>query len=479
MLFSSYLFIFLFLPSSLLAYYLSPRKVKNVTLLVISYIFYSWGAPTLIIILFGSSIIDFMLAKLFFKQNNIIYKKYLFFLAIAINICLLAYFKYANFFITEVSEVFKLFGFNEIYWQKIALPIGISFFTFQKISYLADVYRNKVEPAKNLINYLLFVALFPQLIAGPIIRYHSINLQIENRLHSFDRFFSGFVRFAIGLGKKVILADSMGAVSDNIFHLEAGQLSTGYAWLGIITYSLQIYFDFSGYSSMAIGLGRMFGFEFQENFNYPYISKNLTEFWRRWHISLSNFMKEYLYIPLGGNQVSVARNYLNLWIVFILSGLWHGASWNFIFWGVFHGLILSLDKMFWLKFSSRFTSAFNLIFTYFIVLNSWVLFRSENFSIALSYFKKLYYYYQPNIYENRIYLDQIINNKGIIFLLIGLSMIFIPATKIYQKYCQKLFLHSKSILIIVLQGIFAILIYILTILSMATATYNPFIYFQF
>ena len=311
MVFSSYLFLFVFLPIFFSAYYASPRILRNLTALIASYLFYAWGAPTIVPLLLASSVLDYWISTAMTGvQRTPRARRRLFFLGIVINLSGLFYFKYANFFIAEVNRAAQSFGGGGMEWISVALPIGISFFTFQKISYLADVYQGKVAPASRLLDYLLYVALFPQLIAGPIVRYHDIHSQLRSRRISLDDVTYGLSRFCIGLGKKVLIADEMGRVADNIFGLASGDLTMSYSWLGACAYCFQIYFDFSGYSDMAIGLGRMMGFRLLENFNMPYISESITEVWQRWHISLSNWMKEYVYVPLGGNRISPARTYL-------------------------------------------------------------------------------------------------------------------------------------------------------------------------
>lgn len=478
MLFSSYIFLFLFLPIVLAIYYIVPVKLKNFFLLIASLFFYAWGVPTLILVLVLSSIADYYLSNFYSKNENENLRKPVFIISILLNVSLLIYFKYSNFFVLQANYILEFLGLTSIIWKEVALPIGISFFTFQKISYLVDVYFRKVKPADNLIDYLLFVALFPQLIAGPIIKYHDINNQLKFRNHSIEIFFSGFVRFCVGLGKKVLIADAMGAVADNVFGLEYSQLTTPYSWIGILCYSMQIYFDFSGYSDMAIGLGKMFGFTFEENFNYPYIAKNITEFWRRWHISLSTWMKEYLYIPLGGNQCGLARNYINLWTVFLISGLWHGASWNFILWGAYHGLFLSLDKLFFLRMSKKLPNFIKMLYTFFLVVNGWVLFRAENLSAALSFYKKMYALTPEIMVNNYTYFDQVINNRGCSIITILIIMILFSDNKKYQKI-RNFFESSPSIYNTIIKGSCAIALYILSVLTLSATTYNPFIYFKF
>jgi alginate O-acetyltransferase complex protein AlgI len=479
MLFSSYIFLFFYLPLTIAAYFLTPKRFKNFTLLICSLIFYAWGTPDFLLLFLLSCLLDYYLVIKIgqFADNKKLARRILACSVVA-NVLLLLYFKYANFFVEQASAALEITGFQSINWVQIALPVGISFFTFHKISYSVDVFRGKSKPTTNFINYLLYIAFFPQLIAGPIIRYHSIERQLLNREHSSAQFFSGFVRFSCGLAQKVLLADPLGAVADNVFSLEYSQLSTFYAWLGICCYAFQIYFDFSGYSSMAIGLARMFGFEFQENFNFPYISKSFTEFWQRWHISLSSFMKEYIYIPLGGNRVSAPVAYLNLWIVFLLSGFWHGSSWNFIVWGALHGIYLSLDKLFWLKYSAKLPAFVNRIITFILLLTTWVLFRADSISESLAYYHRLYSFYTPIPQLAAIYPDQIINNKGVFTLFLAVIFSFIPASIYFQHIADK-FKNSGTKVLITLRASFAILLYLLSVLTLSASNYNPFIYFRF
>ena len=386
MVFSSFIFLFLFLPLTVLAYFVSPRSYRNTILLISSLIFYAWGAANIIIALLVSCSIDYFLSKKLIPQNKFQSQRKLYLIiSVGMNLSLLGFFKYANFFVEQFNNLIDTFGGSELTWTTIILPIGISFFTLQKISYLVDVYRGDTAPARNVFDYILYVILFPQLIAGPIVRYLDVANEIIERKTSIDLFLAGLRRFILGLAKKVLIADAMGTVADNIFKLSADQLSTPWAWIGITAYAFQIYFDFSGYSDMAIGLGWIFGFHFKENFMRPYLSLNITEFWRRWHISLSSFMREYVYYPLGGNRGTNFSTYRNLWLVFLVSGLWHGAAWNFIIWGAYHGAFLVFDKVLWLKISERFPKFFNVAITFVIVLFGWVLFRSESLSNALQY----------------------------------------------------------------------------------------------
>ena len=321
MVFSSLTFLFLFLPLMLAAYYACPARHRNLVALLASALFYAWGAPRFVIVLFVSGLIDYVLSReLPGDRGTPGRRKGVLALAVVLNIALLLYFKYANFFVAEMNAMLARFGGGAVPWAAVALPIGISFFTFQKVSYLVDVYRGVAQPARNALDYLLYVVLFPQLIAGPIVRYHDVARQLEERDYTRERFFMGILRFSQGLGKKVLVANTMAELADAAFNAAPAGLTCGQAWLGVLAYAFQIYFDFSGYSDMAIGLGRLLGIEFLENFNRPYISRSITEFWRRWHISLSNWMREYLYIPLGGNRRGAVRTYFNLWIVFLISG---------------------------------------------------------------------------------------------------------------------------------------------------------------
>jgi len=315
-------------------------------LLAVSLLFYAWGEVFYVGVMFASILTNYATGRFIYYARNSSDHRLTskFYLAIGIAINIIS-FKYANFITNNINDLLSLFSLGTIDLEPIHLPLGISFFTFQAISYIVDVYRKEVTAQKNIYNLALYISLFPQLIAGPIVRYHDIALQITDRLHSMELFSSGVQRFIIGLAKKMLIANPLGEVADNVFALSGNDLTTPLAWIGIISYSLQIYFDFSGYSDMAIGLGRMFGFRFHENFNHPYIAKSLREFWRRWHISLSSWFKDYVYIPLGGNRVSTVRVYTNLLIVFLLTGIWHGASWNFIVWGMFHGFFLATEHM--------------------------------------------------------------------------------------------------------------------------------------
>lgn len=346
MVFSSLLFLFYFLPAVLVVYFIVPRKAKNIVLLIFSLFFYAWGEPVYILLMMFSICMDFFLGLWLerVRQNRERAKKVLV-LAVVLNVALLAFFKYADFFVDNLNAVTGL----AIPSLNIPLPIGISFYTFQAMSYLIDLYRGDVPVQRSIVAFGTYVSLFPQLIAGPIVRMRTVVGELADRRESFDDFSIGVKRFVAGLGKKVLIANTLGEVWSQVSAMEPDGLPVLTAWIGVLAYTFQIYFDFSGYSDMAIGLGRMFGFHFLENFDYPYISKSITEFWRRWHISLSSWFKEYVYIPLGGNRKGLSKQIRNILIVWLLTGFWHGASWNFVVWGLYFGVLLILEKLFLLR----------------------------------------------------------------------------------------------------------------------------------
>ncbi|PLX00548.1 MAG: MBOAT family protein, partial [Marinilabiliales bacterium] len=436
MVFSSGLFLLYFFPVFLLLYFLADKKYKNIFTLLASLFFYAWGAPDFVFIVAGSILIDFFLVR-FIPESTPARKKLLLGISIAMNVGLLLYFKYANFFVENVE---LLLGIEDSSWTKIALPIGISFFTFQKITYSVDIYRGVHKPLNRIWDYTLYILMFPQLIAGPIVRFNEIADQLVDRekQETAENWFLGLFRFSIGLAKKVLVANVLGAQADEIFALQGAELSTATAWIGIVAYSFQIYFDFSGYSDMAIGIGRMIGFKFPENFNNPYISQNITEFWRRWHITLGRWMKDYLYIPLGGSKVSQGRMYFNLWIVFLISGLWHGASWNFVLWGAFHGFFLILDKLFLIKILSKAGKLFSIVFTYLVTLVGWVLFKADDMSLsAYAYLKKMFSFDNTNF---NIEYDK----QFIVLLIIAAILSFAAYTDKIKNLQDYLFLKEHN-----------------------------------
>src|SRR5690606_16283977 len=473
MVFSSSFFLLYFLPIFLLIYYLIDKRYKNLTILLASIFFYSWGAPKFVFVIVGSTILDFYLVRLLYKSEKKNQRRLLLFVSVFINLGLLAYFKYANFFIETVNDVLGFLGKNTIKWTEVLLPIGISFYTFQTITYSVDVYRKVHKPLDKVTDYLLYIMSFPQMIAGPIVRFNSIADQITSRIETIDDKLNGFYRFCIGLAKKVLIANIMGAQADLIMNGNVSNLDFSTAWLGIIAYTFQIYFDFSGYSDMAIGLGRMMGFRFPENFNSPYISKSITEFWRRWHMTLGAFMRDYLYIPLGGNRVaSKTRLYFNLWIVFLLSGLWHGASWNFVIWGAFHGLFLILDKMFLLKIYERIGGLLSMLITFFITMIGWTIFRLEDFQVLKTYLTKLFRF-------QGVYIPEALPSFYPI-LIVAVFFSFLTYFNLGKKVENYVFWKENySIKASLLNTVIAMILLLLSISSITSSGFNPFIYFRF
>ena len=477
MVFSSLTFLFVFLPLLLAVYYASPNRGRNAVALAASLFFYAWGAPRFVLVLVASGLVDYALSRhLPAGRLPDGRRKGLLALATALNVGLLLYFKYANFFVDNLNAWLGRFGAEPLAWAAVALPIGISFFTFQKVSYLVDVYRGTAQPARNAGDYLLYVALFPQLIAGPIVRYHDVAQQLIAREHVRERFYTGILRFCQGLGKKVLVANTMAEVADAAFGAAPGALSCGWAWLGAVAYAFQIYFDFSGYSDMAIGLGRLLGIEFLENFNRPYISRTITEFWRRWHISLSNWMREYLYIPLGGNRHGTARTYFNLWLVFLVSGFWHGAAWNFVAWGAFHGFFLCLDKAFKGTRIARAPAWVGLPVTFVLVLFSWVLFRAESLAHAVAYAGRMVDLFGAAP-EAAAAIE--FGRRHAATLVAALVLCFGPALKPHPFDFMRL--EPARATLGQAAGRFAVAMVLLvwSAATLATSSFNPFIYFRF
>jgi alginate O-acetyltransferase complex protein AlgI len=457
----------MFLPLSLVSYYISGKKIKNYILLLASLFFYAWGGMNYLKVLIISILINYIFGLLVDKTID---KKHLrmFFLILGIilNLALLFYYKYYDFFLENINTIFNM----NLELKKIVLPIGISFFTFQGMSYIIDIYRNDGKVNKNIFSVALYISLFPQLVAGPIIKYKAVDEQIRNRKESIDYFSYGINRFVIGLGKKIIISDMLGAISDNIFLLaNSSGIDMITAWIGAICYTLQIYFDFSGYSDMAIGLGHLFGFKFPENFNYPYISRSITEFWRRWHISLSTWFKEYLYIPLGGNRRG--NVYFNLVVVFLVTGLWHGASWNFVIWGLWHGLFMIIERLIrdkaWYK---KIPLIIKIFITLFIVIIGWVLFKATTLKEGLRYLSIMFGL--VNFSNITFEFTYFISRKFILLIIIGIIASTPIPKNIFNRYKGiKAFELIKTILII--------LLFIVSIIFMVNSTYSPFIYFQF
>ena len=472
MVFSSITFLLYFIPIFFIVYHFLPStKSRNIWILTASIFFYAWGAPKFIFILLLSTLIDFYLVRSMHRVIDSGRKKILLILSLVLNLGLLAYFKYANFFVENIQAFLEVLGGGSFTWVSVALPIGISFYTFQTLTYSIDIYRGNAKPLERPTDYMLYIMMFPQLIAGPIVRYNHIADQIRGRLENYGDKLHGFFRFSIGLAKKVLIANSIGSTIDPYFsNIEV--LDTSTAWVAIIGYTFQIYFDFSGYSDMAIGLGKMMGFRFPENFNSPYISKNITEFWRRWHMTLGDWMRDYLYIPLGGNRVdSKMRLYFNLSFVFLMSGLWHGASWNFVLWGIFHGLFLILDRLFLIKLFKKLGTLLSIMITFFIVVLSWVIFRIESFTEAKLFYKKLFAF-------EGLSLPQLEGGFWLTFVL-AIVISFITISKIGLKWEASLLATPKKSSKGTLQLLLSILLFILCLTEIGTSSFNPFIYFRF
>ncbi len=471
MVFSSIIFLFFFLPVFLITYYLSPRKAKNYIILFFSLFFYAWGAPWFIFYLIGSTLINHYLVTFMDKAKSKRSKNLWLALSVALTIGLLLYFKYANFFMENVNAVRGFFGSMPMEWKKILLPIGISFFSFQSLTYTVDVYRKEHAPLKNPLNYLLYIVMFPQLIAGPIVRFQWIADQFRYRKESMQGFVYGFIRFSIGLARKVLIADVIAVEVDKYMATDFASMNTATAWIVIIGYTVQLYFDFSGYSDMAIGLGRMMGFKFPENFNNPYIAESVTKFWRRWHMTFSDFMRDYLYIPLGGNRVnSQFRLYFNLWVVFLLSGLWHGASWNFVIYGAMHGTFMVIERLGFYKVLKRLPKAMSIFYTFMIVVLARVLFRLETFAEATAFYKALFTFDFGTISFS--------SNYWVAFIL-GLFFSFVCLFNFGQKWEKTVFFSNYNNLQLNLFFIGALALFIISVAYLSGSGFSPFIYFRF
>jgi len=470
MVFSGIIFAVFFLPILLVIYQVVPSKLKNILLLVASMFFYAWGEPAFLFVLLAECVINFYLVKYIHTLEGQARRKWMI-LSVAFNLGFLVYFKYFNFFIENTNTLLDTFGSDGIAWKAVVLPIGISFYTFQSITYAVDVYRKTAEPQRYLHNYVLYSFLFPHLIAGPIVKYTRVAEQITGRVETSNHFLAGFTRFSVGLAKKVLIANVLGDFSAQLLHGNT-DLSTGAAWLGMLAYTFQIYFDFSGYSDMALGLGKLFGFAFPENFDRPYTSRSITEFWKKWHITLGDFMKNYLYIPLGGNRKGAARTHMNLMIVFLLSGLWHGANWTFVLWGVFHGTWLILDRLFLEKTLLR-IPLLSVLFTFIVVLNGWVLFQADSFTEALGVYTNMWSFSNfelPDIQNSFYYFAHLIL-AGVICLF-GLS----PFLRSHGDWF--IAEQSKAIKQWTIAGISCVL-FLVSLSFIVANGFNPFIYFKF
>lgn len=466
MVFSSTIFLCVYLPLVLLGYYICPKKGRNLFLLIVSLVFYAWGEPKYVFLMIFSILVNYIFGRLMDKhRENKKRLKLMLVLSVVIDIGLLSVFKYTDFIITNVNAIFGA-NFDLL---NIALPIGISFYTFQAMSYTIDVYRNDVRVQKNLIDFGMYITMFPQLIAGPIVRYADVQDQLAERSVTTADFSEGVMRFVVGLGKKVLLANQMGAVWSDIYAL-GGDVSALMAWTGAIAYTFQIYFDFSGYSDMAIGLGRMFGFKFPENFRYPYQSVSITDFWRRWHITLSTWFKEYLYIPLGGNRCGLARQALNLLIVWSLTGFWHGAGWNFVMWGLYYFVILFIEKLFLLKALDKLPKLFRHVYALLLIVIGWVIFASDDVGVLLPY------------------LGSMFGANGAVggmdvYTLFTKAVLLIICCVASTELPKRLFLSATGAMnekaAFTIKSVMTIALLALSMILLIGDSYNPFLYFRF
>ena len=466
MVFSSTIFLCVYLPLVLLGYYICPKKGRNLFLLIASLVFYAWGEPKYVFLMIFSILVNYIFGRLMDKhRENKKRLKLMLVLSVVIDLGLLSVFKYTDFIITNVNAIFG----SSFDLLNIALPIGISFYTFQAMSYTIDVYRNDVRVQKNLIDFGMYITMFPQLIAGPIVRYADVQDQLADRSVTTADFSEGIMRFVVGLGKKVLLANQMGAVWSDIYAL-GGDVSALMAWTGAIAYTFQIYFDFSGYSDMAIGLGRMFGFKFPENFRYPYQSVSITDFWRRWHITLSTWFKEYLYIPLGGNRRGLTRQALNLLIVWSLTGFWHGAGWNFVLWGLYYFVILFIEKLFLLKALDKLPKFFRHVYALLLIIIGWVIFASDDVSVLLPFLGSMFG------------ANGAIGGMDVYTLLTKAALLVICCIA-STELPKKLFLSAAGAMsekaAFTLKSVMTIALLALSMILLIGDSYNPFLYFRF
>ena len=470
MIFSSIFFLFVFLPITLFLYYIVPWKLKNFMLLLCSLIFYAWGEPVYVFLMLFSIIFNYLSGIEIdgYRENeNTKMLRYSFWFTVVVNLAILGFFKYYGFLINNLNTILPF----EIPYKELSLPIGISFYTFQTLSYIIDVYKGVVPVQKNFVSFGAYVTMFPQLIAGPIVRYTDVDAQLSKRTHSLYKFGQGVSWFLRGLGKKVLLANNIGMTYDAIAAILPAERSVLTAWIGCVAYAMQIYFDFGGYSDMAIGLGKMFGFEFIKNFDYPYISKSVTEFWRRWHISLGTWFREYVYIPLGGNRVSKAKHIRNILIVWMLTGFWHGAAWNFMLWGLYYGLLLLAEKLFLAPKLEKLPAKAQQAYCFILVLFGWVLFFSPTLKDAFVYIGNMF----------GIGGSGFIDSTGLYYLAQNLILLVICALCstpwLWKKFRR--FTLQKGKYPSVAAAVIYTAIFIFSIAYLVNATYNPFLYFRF
>lgn len=475
MVFSSLLFLFYFLPAVLLLYFLIPKKLRNALLLIASLFFYAWGEPVYVVIMLAVIAVDYLHGLIIQRKKDmgdLRGAKIALIAAVVLNLAALGFFKYSNFLIGNLNAVPGV----DIPLLELTLPIGISFYTFQSLSYVIDVYRGDVKAQRNIVSFGTYVALFPQLIAGPIVQYKTIDQQLTDRTENFDQFGDGVRRFVTGLGKKVLLANTIGLIWTQISAMDPASVPVLTAWIGILAFTFQIYFDFSGYSDMAIGLGKMFGFTFLENFNYPYMSKSITEFWRRWHISLSTWFRDYVYIPLGGNRKGLSIQIRNILVVWILTGIWHGASWNFVAWGLFFGILLMAEKLFLLKWLKKAPAVVSHLYTMLMVILSWALFAFDSLSAGFSYIGAMFGAHGAGLYDSRsLYL---LLTNGLLLLIGAVGCTNLPKRAAARLENGRLAL-SRPAVSTVAAGVVLLAISALSVAYLVDASYNPFLYFRF
>lgn len=475
MVFSSLTFLYIFLPVTLVIYYIVPKQLRNLFILISGLFFYAWGEPIYVFVLIASTMIDYFAGLVIYKAGDRqALRRLALIVSMVMNLSLLGFFKYSNFIIENINNIF-----GTHYGSPTSLlPIGISFFTFQSMSYTIDLYRKNISVQKNPITFAAFVTLFPQIVAGPIVRYEDVAAELDERVIDIDLIWDGVLRFAVGLGKKVLIANNIGVVWTNVKAMDLSELPVATAWLGIAAYTLQIYFDFSGYSDMAIGLGKMLGFHFPENFNYPYMSKSISEFWRRWHMTLSGWFKSYVYFPLGGSRKGLARTIFNTAVVWFLTGVWHGASWNFILWGSLYGVLIIIEKLVTTALTkagkqdifTKIPSIIKRVYAIVLVMLGWVLFDTSTIAQAFSYMGRMFHF-GSNFYDS--YTVYILVNFGLLFI-----VAIIGSTDLPKKLAVKLADKVPAV------GNYGsvILMAVLMLLSTAylvNASYNPFLYFNF
>jgi len=474
MIFSSTIFLFAFCPIFFLALYFSPKNInlKNGIIIIGSLLFYLWGAGSFFLIILGTLVVDYLLGNLISKKPK--FTKLFIVLDVAMNIGILLYFKYFNFFMDNINLIFQDLGWNSVLFTRVILPLGVSFTIFEKMTYCLDIARGTTKPAKNFLYLMEFLFVFPKIIAGPIIKYNEIADQIKDRTITKEMFLYGFQRFGVGLFKKVWIADVIAHVADTVFGaFSAGGIPFDYAWIGILAYTFQIYFDFSAYSDMAIGMLSMMGFHIKENFNMPYTALSITDFWKRWHISMTSWFRDYLYFPLGGNRKGTIRTYINQWIVFLVSGFWHGAAWNFVFWGAYHGSLLCAERAFLLKRTEKINRFIRVAVTFFLVMLGWVFFRAENIGMGFSYIATMFDFSNYFVHVRPEFILNIDPRTWVVFALATL-ICFIPMfKKVYQ------WLQTKAAAHPVLRNSGVLALFAVSALKVITGSISPFIYFRF